>query len=74
MDNRPALTIDCRLTQAVGAVFGLHMIASNLTRLGNLLEAQPSPQEEPAMAAAANRQRPRPAMLTPESDFGRPGP
>jgi hypothetical protein len=27
------------------AVFGLHVIAYNLIRLGNLLLAQPSPQE-----------------------------
>ena len=29
----------------VSAVFGLHVIAYNLIRLGNLLLAQPSPQE-----------------------------
>ena len=29
----------------VSAVFGLHVIACNLIRLGNLLLAQPSPQE-----------------------------
>ncbi len=41
-----------RGSEKVGAVFGLHVIAYNLIRLSNLLLAQPSPQEYPAMAAA----------------------
>jgi hypothetical protein len=31
--------------EKVSAVFGLHVIAYNLIRLGNILLAQPSPQE-----------------------------
>ncbi len=34
-----------RGTEKIAAVFGLHVIAYNLIRLGNLLLAQPSPQE-----------------------------
>jgi len=61
MDNHHDLIVDCRGTQAtdtgdhqktiatdknnVSAVFDLHVIAYNLIRLGNLLLAQPSPQE-----------------------------
>jgi hypothetical protein len=36
----------------VSAVFGLHLIAYNLIRLGNLFLAQPSPQDQPVMEAA----------------------
>ena len=61
MDNHHDLIVDCRSTQAtdngdhqktnatdknkVSSVFDLHVIAYNLIRLGNLLLAQPSPQE-----------------------------
>ena len=41
-----------RGTEKVSAVFGLHVIAYNLIRMGNLLKAKPSPREWPAMAAA----------------------
>ena len=41
-----------RGSEKVSAVFGLHVIAYNLIRLGNLLKAKPSPREWPAMAAA----------------------
>jgi len=36
----------------VSAVFGLHVIAYNLIRRSNILLAQPSPQEWPAMEVA----------------------
>jgi hypothetical protein len=36
----------------VSGVFGLHVIAYNLIRLGNILLAEPSPQEWPVMEVA----------------------